>query len=262
MKPGDLRPVFFDPIHFKLLAERKNGRYDLVDVNSLSKTLSASSEGYLLKPHEDTEKFIDIDTAADTHYLFHIADDNLQDYGAEINSTYTITNIGEGMLELVPLDVYANKVSIQTAFGPGIGAGGACVLRYLGNNKWHANGDNGFTYNKRYDLTVETVLATPNSYLRYGLAEKPSGSVVITPTIQLKKYQELELHINASGHPVVIQPNQTTGTYSTYQGAAISHDFSQSGVESGVLKFRPYNTGTWYYNCQYHANMGGAIVVS
>ena len=262
MKPGKLRPVFYDPNNYKLLAERKNGRFGLVDVNQQTKEVAGSDQAHLLRPVEDTERYIDIDSTSGENFLVYLINQSLEDYLAPINSTFTVTNIGQGTVEIVPDMLYSSPIVIQSANGAGLAPGASCVLRYRGDNKWHVSGDNGATNAKTYDLTVETVLATPTSYLRYGLTE-PGGSVVIAPTINLKKNQELVLNINATGHPVVIQPNQQTGTYSGSQGsAALSQSMSTGGVESGTLKFRPFNTGTWYYNCQYHAGMGGAIVVS
>ena len=46
MQPNNLRPVFFDPIHYKLLAERRNGRFDLVDVNQQTKEVPGSDQAH------------------------------------------------------------------------------------------------------------------------------------------------------------------------------------------------------------------------
>lgn len=262
MKPNNLRPVFFDPIHYKLLAERKNGRFDLVDVNPLSKEVPGSSAGYLLRPAEDTEKYIDIDSTTGEHFLVYLASGQyLADYVAETNSTYTITNIGQGTVEIVEDLLYDSPIVIQSAKGAGLDPGASCVLRYRGNDKWHVSGENGATNAKTYSVNATANSSPPPANLYNfngeGLTDEQA------PTIQLKKNQELVLNINAPGHPVVIQPNQQTGTWSGSQGTAyLNQDMSTGGVENGTLKFRAVGTGTWYYNCQHHAGMGGAIVVS
>ena len=260
MKPGKLRPVFFDPNNYKLLAERKNGRFDLVDVNQQTKEVAGSDQAHLLRPVEDTERYIDIDSTSGEHFLVYLVNQSLEDYVAPINSTYTVTNIGQGTVEIVPDTLYSSPIVIQSANGAGLAPGASCVLRYRGNNKWHVSGDNGATNAKTYSVNATANSSPPPGNLYNfngeGLTDEQA------PTINLVRNQELVLNINAPGHPVVIQPNQQTGTYSGNQGAYLSQDMSTGGVENGTLKFRSVNTGTWYYNCQHHAGMGAQIIVS
>lgn len=261
MKPGKLRPVFFDPNNYKLLAERKNGRFDLVDVNQQTKELAGSDQAHLLRPVKDTERYIDIDSTSGEHFLVYLVNQSLEDYVAPINSTFTVTNIGQGTVEIVPDLLYSSPIVIQSANGAGLAPGASCVLRYRGNNKWHVSGDNGATNAKTYSVNATANSSPPPGNLYNfngeGLTDEQA------PTINLVRNQELVLNINAPGHPVVIQPNQQTGTYSGNQaGAYLSQDMSTGGVENGTLKFRSVNTGTWYYNCQHHAGMGAQIIVS
>tara|TARA_A100001234_G_scaffold65329_3_gene56942 strand:+ start:6090 stop:6872 length:783 start_codon:yes stop_codon:yes gene_type:complete len=260
MKPGKLRPVFFDPNNYKLLAERKNGRFDLVDVNQQTKEVAGSDQAHLLRPVEDTERYIDIDSTSGEHFLVYLVNQSLEDYVAPINSTYTVTNIGQGTVEIAPDTLYSSPIVIQSANGAGLAPGASCVLRYRGNNKWHVSGDNGATNAKTYSVNATANSSPPPGNLYNfngeGLTDEQA------PTINLVRNQELVLNINAPGHPVVIQPNQQTGTYSGNQGAYLSQDMSTGGVENGTLKFRSVNTGTWYYNCQHHAGMGAQIIVS
>ena len=72
MKPGKLRPVFYDPNNYKLLAERKNGRFDLVDVNQQTKEVAGSDKAHLLRPVEDTERYIDIDSTSGENFLLFL----------------------------------------------------------------------------------------------------------------------------------------------------------------------------------------------
>ena len=261
MQPNNLRPVFFDPIHYKLLAERRNGRFDLVDVNQQTKEVAGSDQAHLLRPVEDTERYIDIDSTSGENFLVYLINQSSEDYVAPINSTFTITNIGQGTVEIVPDMLYSSPIVIQSANGAGLASGASCVLRYRGNNKWHVSGDNGATNAKTYSVNATANSSPPPGNLYNfngeGLTDEQA------PTINLVRNQELVLNINAPGHPVVIQPNQQTGTFSGSQGTAyLSEDMSTGGVENGTLKFRAVGTGTWYYNCQHHAGMGGAIVVS
>ena len=259
MQPHFLQPVFFDARNHKLLGKQKNGRYEHVDVNPLSRGLSAGQDFFLLKPNTDSERFLDVDVPANKHYLFHIVDQNIAGYDAEINSTYTITNIGQGTLEVTNLD-YNSAASVMSASGPLLSSGGSAVLRYLGNDKWHITGDAAATNALEYNVTVETVMASP-SYLQYGLAERPSGSVVIAPTINLKINQELLFYTDVSGHPLWFKDAQEVGAGSTngyIPGALVNNN----GSVLGLMSFRAWRAGTFYYQCQFHNGMHGEIVVS
>ena len=262
MQPNNLQPVFFDPIHNKLLGQRANGRYNLVDVDGLTVGLDAGEDFFLLKPGIHSERYIDLDVPTGKHYLFYIADEDIHDYKPPTNNTYTVTNIGEGTLEFASLELYSGDATIQSANGLGLNPNASCVLRYRGNNKWHVSGNNGPTTAKTYSVNATANTGTPPPSNLFNFNGEGLTNVQ-APTIQLGVNQELILNINAPGHPVVIQPNLGTGTWPGPQaGAYLNHNMGNGGIESGTLKFRAFNTGTWYYNCQYHAGMGGQIVVS
>ena len=119
MQPNNLRPVFFDPIHYKLLAERRNGRFDLVDVNQQTKEVAGSDQAHLLRPVEDTERYIDIDSTSGENFLVYLVNQSSEDYVAPINSTFTITNIGQGTVEIVPDMLYSSRLSFSPPMEPG-----------------------------------------------------------------------------------------------------------------------------------------------
>ena len=146
MKPGDLRPVFSDPYYFKL-AERKNGRYDLV-MSTFYQDLSGLRGS---AASEDTEKFIDIDRPQILTTYLH--SQHPSDYVQK--STAPTPSLTSARAVELFLHVYANNC-IQTALALD-GAGGACVLRYRATTSG-TPGDNGLP------TTRHTAVFTANSY--------------------------------------------------------------------------------------------------
>ena len=83
-----------------------------------------------------------------------------------------------------------------------------------------------------------------------------SGSASGTdPPLAVTVGDTLVFNVNAPGHPFLIKTNNTTGT-----SGAIT--VANNGTSSGTITWIPDTPGTYYYICEYHAGMVGAITVS
>ncbi len=256
MLPTRLQQVFYDPIAHKLLGEQKNGRFEIVDTNPQTAELPAGQEFFLLQPSLYQDHFIDIDVPSGKHYLFYIADSDIPDYQADVNSTFTVTNIGQGTLEFVSV-TYTTAATVSSAVGNQLNPNGQAVLRYRGNDSWHATGDNTTTNAQIYDVDIQVVPGPP-SYNNYGLTA-PGGSVVVAPTLNLMINQELVFNVNIAGHPLWIKTSQGVGAgVADPDGVLVKNH----GVQTGQIRARFTKAGTYYYQCQYHNAMHGEIVVS
>ena len=77
-------------------------------------------------------------------------------------------------------------------------------------------------------------------------------------SLSLHIYDTLVLSVNASGHPLYINTANTTGTGSQVNNPSADNN----GSENGTITWTPTTSGTYYYNCQYHASMSGIITVT
>ena len=89
-----------------------------------------------------------------------------------------------------------------------------------------------------------------------------SGAVIGTNAeIEISQGDVLAFKLNAKGHPFWIKTQQGTG-----QNNAVSSGISGvgQGKTSGALIWdtTKIEEGTYYYQCQYHADMFGTITVS
>lgn len=75
------------------------------------------------------------------------------------------------------------------------------------------------------------------------------------PTLTMYIGDSLNLVLSVPGHPLWIKAVQSTGASSSIA------EVVNNGSENGVLFWTPSTVGTYYYNCQYHAGMRGAIRV-
>ena len=88
-----------------------------------------------------------------------------------------------------------------------------------------------------------------------------SGAVVgINPDIKVSKGDVLIFELDAEGHPFWIKTAMGTG-----QGNAVTTGISGvgQGNTSGVLMWdtTTFEDGIYYYQCEFHANMVGKIIV-
>lgn len=65
----------------------------------------------------------------------------------------------------------------------------------------------------------------------------------------------LRFNVNTPNHPFWIK------TTSQEIGSSYAVNVSSNGIEEGIIEWIPYDHGTYYYQCGYHANMNGQIIV-
>ena len=90
----------------------------------------------------------------------------------------------------------------------------------------------------------------------YTLAGDINGA---DPTINLVVGDTLVLDVNAPGHPLLIKTVQGTGT-----GNVVTQGVTGSGATAGRLTWNTTGIapGTYYYQCQFHPNDWGTIVLT
>ena len=79
------------------------------------------------------------------------------------------------------------------------------------------------------------------------------------PTIRCNSGEILIFNLNASGHPFWIKTQPTTGTGFAVTAGTVTNN----GTDVGTVTWNTTNVnpGTYYYVCQYHGSMNGAILV-
>lgn len=263
MLPTRLQQVYYDPLTHKTLGQQKNGRFEIVDSNPETAGLEIGSDGnpvnyFFLLPGLYPDHFIDIDVPAGKHYIVTLTDSIVPDWIPDVNSTFTFTNIGEGTLEFWGWD-YTQATNIKSPLDTHLGPGGQTVLRYRGDRNWTLSAGVQASNALTYDVTVASFLIDGVLTNKYVL-DDGNGSVT-APTINLVVNQEVIFNVNIPGHPLWIWTANATGP--NPDTGFISGGYTKNpGVETGEIRFRPWKTGTFWYHCEYHPNMGGQIVVT
>ena len=77
-------------------------------------------------------------------------------------------------------------------------------------------------------------------------------------TITVTKGDTLILEVNASGHPLWVKAEQSTGNSNP-----VTTGITNNGTDSGTITWdtTSVTAGTYYYNCENHASMNGVITV-
>jgi len=244
-------PTLYDARNNKFYGDRPDGTLAYVDPNPKTRNSQASTT---IDPN-DVGNVVEIEVPAGRHFMVFLPDssfDNLLPNEYAINSEIQLVNIGTGTLEVASV---AYAFDVKSANGAQLANQYAeAKLRCRGENDWIINGEVGPTNAKRYSVTN----SASGAYLFTGEGLTNEAN----PAITLIENQELILTINASGHPLWIKDTQTTGAGNSakFESGVGEHD--NNGTDSGVLRYRPLSTGTYYYNCQYHSSMAGSITVT
>jgi len=248
--PNNFLPTLYDSRNNKFYGDRPDGTLAYVDPNP--KTRSANDTTSVNT--NDQGNIIEIAAPAGRHTVLYLPDsslDNLVPNEYAINSEIQVVNIGTGTLEVTST---AYAFDIKSANGAQLTAQYAeAKLRCRGEQDWIINGEVGPTNAKRYTVTNNG--SAEYLFTGEGLTNDPN------PSITLIRNQELILTVNAAGHPMWLKDNQSTGAGSSAKSSSIGY-LDNNGSESGVLRFRPLSSGTYYYNCQYHSAMRGSITVT
>lgn len=244
-------PALYDARNNKFYGDRPDGTLAYVDPNPKTRT----TQNLDIINAQDVGNIVEVNVPAGQHSLMYLPDASLDDFLPNeyaINSEIQLVNIGPGTLEVAAMS-YAFE--IKSANGAQLtGQYAEAKLRCRGDNDWIINGEVGPTNAKRYTVTN----SSSGAYLftGEGLTDEPN------PSITLLSNQELILTVNASGHPLWIKSTQSTGAGSTEKYSAGVGDHDNNGTDSGVLRYRSWSQGTYYYNCQYHSSMAGSITVT
>ena len=130
-------------------------------------------------------------------------------------------------------------------------------LIYLGNDSWVVIGDVTTYTNPSWDITAVT-----GAYVFSGSPGSDLGDIGLSgdqnPSLTIKRGKEMIFRMNASGHPLWIKETQGTGQPLNQTHAA--HIYNP-GSAVGTQHIRFNQTGTFYYQCEYHSAMNGTITV-
>ena len=242
-------PTLYDPRNNRLFGSRPDGTYAYVDPNPTTRNSQVSD--YIKV--SDTENIIEFEVPSGKHFIAYLPDealDNSVNNSYPTNSEIKVINIGDGSLEVAFSGYDYDVKSVNGAQLTGKWA--EAKLRCRGENDWIVNGEVGPSNAKRYSVVNDG--AGAYDFTGEGLTDEAN------PSLTLMVNQELILTINASGHPLWIKDNGSTGAGSATVPGAGTVD--NNGSTSAVIRFRAHTAGTYYYNCQYHAAMRGSITVS
>jgi hypothetical protein len=246
-----LQPVVYDSVNARLFG--KNPISGLASVPSNEPALDAGTLGVALLTSENEGGLMEFSRSDRTLlWVFPEALNGglfgLPRAGTRIN----IIQLGTGPVEI--WNSIEDPVTIYSPSGKRTLAGqySQASLYCRGNDIWYIDGD---LINDTKTYSVTNTGATSYNFTGEGL----SGAA--NPAISLGRYQELELNINAPGHPFWIKTTATGGTGDPIPSGAL--EASANGVESGTIRIRFTLPGTYYYLCQFHpAAMVGTITVS
>lgn len=238
----------YDPRNNRLFGVRPDGTYTLVDINPTTRKEIASTAIEV----SDTQNIIEVEVPSGEHEVIYLPQeslDNIVNNAYPINSEIKITNIGSGSLEVIS---YNYEYEVKSTGGAQLtGQWAEANLRCRGENDWIISGEVGSSNAKRYSVVNDD--AGAYGFTGEGLTDAAN------PSLTLMNNQELVLTINATGHPFWIGPIDSTGPGSaTLSFAGIENN----GATSAVIRFRPFEAGTYHYNCQHHAAMNGTITVA
>ncbi len=255
--PNNFLPAVYDARNNKFYGDRPDGTLAYVDPNPKTRNVSSTSSqypAYAMVTTADVGNIIEVDSPAGKHSLVYLPDStdtNIVPNDYPTNSEIQVVNIGPGTLEIL---AYAYNFDVKSANGAQLtGQYAEAKLRCRGENDWFVNGEVGQTNAKRYSVVNNA--SGSYEFTGEGLTSSPN------PSLTLMMDQELILTINASGHPLWIKDTQSTGAGST-SNVQTWGSFDENGAETGILRFRPWKAGTYYYNCQYHSSMKGSITVT
>lgn len=110
-----------------------------------------------------------------------------------------------------------------------------------------------------YDDPVSyQVTNQPGAYRFYG----PDQYFTDNPSLTATVGQLMTFNINAYSHPFWICSTGTTGGCASSTLPTWAMQLDNNGIQSGQVRVRFSQAGTYYYNCEYHSSMRGTITVT
>ena len=116
------------------------------------------------------------------------------------------------------------------------------------------------TANTSLSLQTYNINVNNNGSSTYNISGNDRDGRVLGENSQVTvtKGDTLKFIANSSGHPFWVKTDESVGT-----GNSVTTGISNNGTDSGTITWDTTNItdGTYYYNCENHATMGGSIIV-
>ena len=166
-------------------------------------------------------------------------------------SGLTLGNIPFNQTNFAGSNIYGTKLAATTMSGVRVSNG---RLTY-----------SSLTTTLPSNFKIVNPLLSANQQQQYTVTNSGTGAYVINaqnnPTIVLTRGARYVFNISASGHPFWIKTAPTTGAGDAYLTGVTNNGISSG---TGITTFIVPNDApnTLYYQCQYHASMGGTLTIS
>jgi len=245
-------PVTYDPQNFKLYAPREvSGFSEVTDIPTLRSEAGSIVHAVSIDDQGDYIKLNSIDTTITLENTgFH--------KGAQVvfiageQNQLCVAGTGNVKIHCAHVNPDSNSALIWYTSFPYA----SFKLTYLGSDEWILEGDVSSFIKKVYTVTAES-----GNYLFTG--ESLINS--IHPALTLKTGQLLYITNNTgTAHPLWIKTSHTTGAGLEAPGwARIKNNGAEGTIsDTNLLAVSFKKAGTYYYECEYHANMGSTITVT
>ena len=111
------------------------------------------------------------------------------------------------------------------------------------------------TTSNTYSLTV-----TAQSSSNYTLSGSDQNGNISgnDPSVSIKIGDTFNFNLNVPGHPFFIIVNSNGG----FESNNLPSGITNNGASTGTVSWTPTEAGTYYYICEYHPSMIGAITVT
>jgi plastocyanin len=241
--------VEYDPVEDKLYASRKIEGIARVLLTPSSKSITTST--YTITA-DDAESVLICETVDTTI--------TLSSGSFRLGSTITLLSGESNELTLVGSGITLNTASSNTSSSNTYRnpfSHAKITLTCVGTDKWIVSGDITADVKKTYTVTADS-----GNYVFNGSGLSDS----INPALTLSVGQFMEIdNQSGSSHPFVVKKGNVsgaaTGAGPTSPGWARLENNNQHGSDNKLrVSFR--ETGDYYYICQVHSTMKGAITVS
>ena len=117
---------------------------------------------------------------------------------------------------------------------------------------------------------VDGEISNPNTFeiavlafdhINYVLSGQDRNGVFISekdPELTFKVGDIIKFSVVASGHPFLLKTTEETGTNDLIPNSQVTNN----GASMGEIIWTPSETGTYYYQCQWHVGQGASITIN
>ena len=245
-------PVTYDPQNFKLYAPREvSGFSEVTDIPTLRSEAGSTVHAVSIDDQGDYIRLNNTDTTITLENTgFH--------EGAQVvfmageQNQLCVAGTNNIKIHCAHMNPATNSALVWYTNFPYA----SFKLTYLGSDEWLLEGDVSSFIKKTYIVT-----ALSGKYLFTG----ESLTEAVHPALTLKTNQLLYVTNNTgTAHPFWIKTSHTTGAGDESPGwARINNNGAEGTIsDTNLLAVSFSKAGTYYYECEYHANMGSTITVS